>query len=87
MDAKGHVGAIGGVTEKIEGAKKVHASLIFVPRDNCSDLPASVKGISVLAVDSVDQAMAYLLAKSQRNVQLERDLNSEGIHGCANLGA
>lgn len=87
MDSKGHVGAIGGVTEKIEGAKKVHASLLFVPRENCSDLPASVSGISVLAVDSIDQAMAYLLAKSHGNSKLERELNSDGIHGCANLGA
>lgn len=87
MNTQGHVGAIGGVSEKVLGAKSAKAAVIFVPRENCSDLPDSVSGISVVAVNSVDQAITYLLASSQGDSRRERILNSAGIHGCANLGA
>jgi PDZ domain-containing protein len=76
----GHVGAIGGVSEKIIGAKKAGAQTLFVSRENCRELPATAKGISVIAIDRIDQAIEYLLASSPT-------LNSAGIHGCANVGA
>ena len=78
--ADGHIGAIGGVTEKIIGAKKAGAQILFVSRENCGELPASANGISVVAIDTIDQALEYLLTASPA-------LNSAGIHGCASVGA
>lgn len=80
INAKGEVGSIGGLTEKVLGAKDVGASVLFISRENCLDLPREVTGISVVAVDTVDEAVAYLLQKAE-------PLNSAGIRGCASVGA
>lgn len=78
--ADGRVGAIGGVSEKIIGARKAGATILFVSRENCGELPASAQGISVVAIDTIDQAIKYLRTPSPL-------LNSAGIHGCASVGA
>lgn len=80
INAKGEVGSIGGLTEKVLGAKDVGSSVLFISRENCLDLPREVTGISVVAVDTVDEAVAYLLQK-------ESPTNSAGIRGCASVGA
>ena len=76
----GKVGPIGGVTEKILGAKKAGASLLLVSKENCLDLPSEVTGIEVVAIDTIDEAVAYLLHPA-------KPLNSAGIRGCASVGA
>jgi PDZ domain-containing protein len=76
----GKVGPIGGVTEKILGAKKAGASLLLVSKENCLDLPRKVTGIEVVAIDTIDEAVAYLLHPA-------KPLNSAGIRGCASVGA
>ncbi len=80
INAKGEVGSIGGLTEKVLGAKEAGASLLFISRENCLDLPRKISGLTVVAVDTIDEAVAYLLQK-------ERPLNSAGIRGCASVGA
>ena len=87
VDRKGRVGEIGGVQEKIMAAKSAHASVIFVPAENCSDLPRRVEGISVVALTTIDQAIGYLQARAGDGSPGWKILNSAGIHGCANLGA
>jgi PDZ domain-containing protein len=77
---EGKVGPIGGVAEKILGAKGAGASLLLVSRENCLDLPHEVTGIEVVAIDTIDEAVAYLL-------QPAKPLNSAGIRGCASVGA
>jgi PDZ domain-containing protein len=80
INPKGEIGSIGGLTEKVLGAKSAGASLLFISRENCLDLPKKVTGITVVAVDTIDEAVAYLLQKVE-------PLNSAGIRGCASVGA
>lgn len=80
INPKGEIGSIGGLTEKVLGAKSAGASLLFISRENCFDLPKKVTGITVVAVDTIDEAVAYLLQKVE-------PLNSAGIRGCASVGA
>lgn len=76
----GKIGPIGGVTEKILGAKGAGASLLLISRENCLELPDEVTGIEVVAIDTIDEAVAYLL-------QPAKPSNSAGIRGCASVGA
>ncbi len=76
----GKVGPIGGVTEKILGAKGVGASHLFISRENCLELPDRVTGLKVVAIDTIDEAVAYLLQPADSS-------SSAGIHGCASVGA
>lgn len=80
ISADGKVGAIGGVTEKITGAKKAGADTLFISRENCGELPGSVEGISIVAITTIDEAIEQLLKSG-------KGLNSAGIRGCASVGA
>lgn len=79
----GKVGAIGGVEEKILGAKRVGASLLFVSRENCDEVPETVTDLQVVAVSSLDEAYKYLLSSSGAAPKSD----SNGVLGCTNLGA
>jgi PDZ domain-containing protein len=83
ISATGEVGPIGGVVEKIIGAKKVGAELLFISKANCDELPSEVEGITVIAVESLDQVVTYLVKDSQESKQA----NSAGIQGCASVRA
>ena len=60
----GEVGPIGGITEKIIGAKKAGVSIFLAPIDNCSDIthPELLKGIKVVPVATLSEALAVLRA-------------------------
>jgi PDZ domain-containing protein len=87
----GSIGSIGGVTEKITGAKKAGAKYLFVSQDNCRELPAKVSGISVIAVTNIEEVVDYLLGRPSGDLAGDlaggKGLNSAGIHGCASVGA
>lgn len=78
--ADGSIGAIGGVSEKILGARKAGAAILFISSENCSEVPPKVEGITVIAIEKIDQAVKYLLAP-------KKSLDSAGIRGCASVGA
>lgn len=79
ISPSGKVGPIGGVEEKILGAKRVGATLLFVSKENCNEVPVEVADLQVIAVSSLDEAYKYLLAPKKAN--------SSGVLGCTNLGA
>jgi PDZ domain-containing protein len=83
----GTVGPIGGVTEKIIGAKRTGATVLFISTQNCSELPAKVEGIQVIAVEKIDQAIKYLREPFSMGKTVGEELNSAGIRGCASVGA
>ncbi len=89
--ADGAIGPIGGVTEKILGAKKAGASILFISQENCGELPSEVSGISVIAVNTIDEVVDYLIGRPsgalKGSLSSGKDLNSAGIHGCASVGA
>ena len=83
----GAVGAIGGVSEKILGAKKAGATILFISKENCGELPPEVEGITVVAIEKIDQAIEYLMAPYNGGKKGDKPLNSAGIRGCASVGA
>lgn len=53
----GEVGAIGGIAQKMVGAKRAGAELFLAPRDNCDAVLGSVpEGLVVAAVDTLSEA-------------------------------
>ena len=87
IDINGTIGPIGGVTEKIIGAKRAGASIIFISTQNCSELPGKVEGIQVIAIEKIDQAIEYLRTPFSGEKSKGEELNSAGIRGCASVGA
>ncbi|WP_460688694.1 YlbL family protein [Nesterenkonia suensis] len=57
VDPDGTVGPIGGIAQKVVGARDAGAEHFLVPRDNCAELDGRVpRGLEVHGVDDVDQA-------------------------------
>jgi PDZ domain-containing protein len=60
MAPDGSIGPIGGAAEKVVAAKLDHADLFFVPRDNLEEANARARGLPVVPVDTLDEAVRYL---------------------------
>ncbi|WP_240423803.1 PDZ domain-containing protein [Microbacterium halotolerans] len=57
IDAEGTVGAIGGIRQKLYGARDAGAEWFLAPADNCEDVVGHVPdGLSVFAVATLSQA-------------------------------
>jgi PDZ domain-containing protein len=58
IDDDGNVGPIGGIPQKLVGAKEAGAQVFLVPKDNCAEaLKNAVKGLPMAQVATVDDAL------------------------------
>jgi PDZ domain-containing protein len=65
IDALGQVGAIGGIQQKIAGAKNDGATVFLVPAPNCeAALHAGVDGIQLVKISTLTDAISALKALS-----------------------
>jgi Lon-like protease len=61
IDDEGEVGPIGGIPQKLVGAKQAGAQIFLVPKDNCAEaLQNAVAGLPMAEVATVDDALAAL---------------------------
>ncbi|MGE5551004.1 MAG: Lon family ATP-dependent protease [Bacteroidota bacterium] len=57
VSLSGRVRPVGGVWEKIYGAKQAGVTRVYIPAENRKDLPAETEGIEVRAVETVKEIM------------------------------
>lgn len=62
INAKGGVGGIGGIEEKMIGAARKGATIFLAPRANCPDIKHVPKGLKVIPVSTLQEALAALRA-------------------------
>lgn len=63
IDDAGAVGPIGGVRQKIVGAKEAGATYFLTPADNCAELAGAVpEGITAVKIATFDQAVSAVEA-------------------------
>lgn len=67
VSIQGKVRAVGGVFEKIYGAKQAGIKTVFIPEENLKDVPLDLKGIEVISVKNVAEIL--------ENIFSVRDLN------------
>jgi PDZ domain-containing protein len=61
ITATGQVGAIGGIQQKMVGARNAGATVFLAPASNCSDTAGAVPaGLTVVKVSTLSQAVTYL---------------------------
>ncbi|HWH97724.1 MAG TPA: S16 family serine protease [Pseudolysinimonas sp.] len=59
IDGTGRVGAIGGIVQKMYGARDAGATWFLAPQENCADVVGHIpSGIEVFAVADLDDAIA-----------------------------
>jgi PDZ domain-containing protein len=61
IDDDGNVGAIGGIAQKMRGAKRDGASVFLAPADNCAEAAANaVPGLKIVKVATLHDALTAL---------------------------
>lgn len=70
ISKKGEVGPIGGIEDKLIGAKRAGATLFIAPIDNCIDITHIPKGLQIVAVSTLAQAVTLLKKPAQALAKL-----------------
>ena len=60
IDLEGNVGAIGGVQQKVAAAERAGAQYFFAPSSNYADAEAVAKNITVVEVNTAQDAINFL---------------------------
>lgn len=60
VSIQGKVRAVGGIYEKIYGAKQANMKTVFIPAENINDVPADLKGINVIPVRAVEEIIDHV---------------------------
>lgn len=60
ISIQGKVKPVGGIYEKIFGAKQVEVRKVLIPFENMADVPQSLQGIEVVAVSTIEEAMSHI---------------------------
>jgi len=78
INKKGDVGPIGGIEDKLIGAKRARATLFIAPIDNCIDISHIPSGLQIVAVSTLAQAVTLLKKPVQALAKLPT------LSGCSN---
>jgi PDZ domain-containing protein len=69
IDDEGNVGPIGGIPQKLRGAKRDGATVFLAPAANCAEAKANaVQGLPMVKVATIDDALAALQALREKRV-------------------
>lgn len=60
ISIQGKVKPVGGIYEKIFGAKQVDVRKVLIPFENLADVPRSLQGIEVAAVGTIEEALQHV---------------------------
>jgi len=62
ISIRGKVKPVGGIYEKIFGAKQAGVRKVLIPADNSQDVPGCIAGIEIVAVKNIEEALHNILA-------------------------
>lgn len=57
ISLQGKIKPVGGIFEKIYGAKRMGIKLVLIPKDNEKEIPLNNTGIDVKAIETIDELM------------------------------
>lgn len=60
ISIQGKVKPVGGIYEKIFGAKQVDVRKVLIPLENMADVPQSLQGIEIVAVGTIEEALQHV---------------------------
>lgn len=63
ISIQGHVKPVGGIAEKIFGARQAGLTRVLVPGDNASDVPQQTTGIEVVIVNTIEEVVSVVFGE------------------------
>ncbi|HHV71817.1 MAG TPA: ATP-dependent protease, Lon family [Clostridia bacterium] len=71
ISIQGKVKPVGGIPEKIYGAKQAGMKKVIIPYDNQKDVPYGLKGIEVVAVKTIQEALTHIITEEvKQNIKV-----------------
>ncbi|ACV65013.1 Sigma 54 interacting domain protein [Desulfofarcimen acetoxidans DSM 771] len=67
VSIQGKIRAVGGIAEKIYGARQAGIKTVFIPAENFSDIPRDIKNIKIIPVSSVEEIIDYIFPNTKFN--------------------
>lgn len=64
VSIQGFIRPVGGVYEKLHGARRAGLKRVLIPADNAADLPGGVDGLEVVAVATVEELLPQVFTRS-----------------------
>ena len=61
ISLRGHIKPVGGIFEKIYGARRKGIKLVTVPKDNEKQIPTGLKDIEVKAISNIEELIQIAL--------------------------
>ncbi|MDD4359422.1 MAG: Lon family ATP-dependent protease [Syntrophaceticus sp.] len=61
LSIQGNVCGVGGITEKIYGARQIGVNKVLVPQANSRELPDEMWGVQVVKIDEVTEAFPHII--------------------------
>lgn len=68
ISIQGKVKAVGGVFEKIYGAKQAGMKYVIVPKENEKDVPYDLKGIEVILAGRVEDVIEFMFPAEEKSL-------------------
>jgi ATP-dependent Lon protease len=69
VSIRGKVKGVGGVFEKIFGARQGGIKKVLIPKDNLIDIPYELKNIEVITVETIEEVLSHIF-KNKGNTQV-----------------
>jgi ATP-dependent Lon protease len=69
LSLQGEIKPVGGLLEKLYGARMSGIKKVFLPRKNEQELPPVVKGLELVYVETVEELLLQALAEENKNEQ------------------
>lgn len=60
ISIQGKVKPVGGICEKIFGAKQAGVGKVLIPSENWEDVPSNLRGLEVIGVSTIKEALKYV---------------------------
>jgi ATP-dependent Lon protease len=68
LSIRGGVKAVGGIPEKIYGARQAGIKRVLVPGENNKDVPGELKNITVTPVSTLEEVLEYVFGNTVTNI-------------------
>ena len=60
ISLQGKIKPVGGIFEKINGAKQAGMKKVLIPRENLEDVSPDISGIEIVTVETIEEAMEQI---------------------------
>lgn len=81
VSIQGKVKQVGGIPEKTYGARQAGMRKVVIPAENRHDVPTDVKGLEIVMVSSVEEALPHVMVQRRVRATKERAIQGSRERG------